>query len=189
MIQNVGAQHAAPGEIKGEILKKASQIKLVVFDVDGVLTDGRLYFNANGEELKVFHVRDGLGIQLLLKNNIEVAVISGRNSPIVERRLTQLGIKHIHQGKDNKLPILENLRSELKIELEHIAYVGDDVLDIPIIKQVGLGIAVADANPVVKQYAVWQTTQNGGYGAAREICDFILQAQDKLERSYQDFIN
>ena len=160
-----------------EIQVKAAKIKLVIFDVDGVLTDGRLYFAPNGEELKVFYVHDGLGIKLLQEAGITVAIISSRESPIVVQRFGSLGVRYIYQGQADKRPAFDQLLKELKINAEHVAYVGDDLPDLPLIQQAGLGIAVANAQPAVKQHADWQTTLKGGKGAAREVCEFILQAK------------
>lgn len=171
-----------------ELLKKAANIKLAVFDVDGVLTDGRLYFHPNGDEQKVFHVQDGLGIKLLLENNIEVAVISGRATAVVAGRLSKLGVKHIYQGHENKLPVLQKLLSQLQLTAKQVAYTGDDLPDVPVMCSVGLGIAVANAHTFVKEHAHWQTQCYGGLGAAREVCDLLLEAQGKLDSIYKNYL-
>jgi len=152
-------------------------IRLVVFDVDGVLTDGRLYFLPDGTELKVFHVRDGLGIRRLREAGIEVAVISGRESPLVVRRMQSLGVEHVHQGSDDKLSVFHALLTELQLAPEQTACVGDDVLDLPVMRAAGLGVAVADAHPEVRAAADWVTRLEGGRGAAREVCDRLLAAR------------
>lgn len=164
--------------MKPEILSLAANIELVVFDVDGVFTDGRLYLGHGGKEtLKVFHARDGHGIKLLLAANVQVAIISGRSSPIVSERMNSLGVKYVYQGCDDKRPVLHELADKLMIDKDKIAYVGDDTLDLPALTQVGLGIAVADGHPSLKTEAHWTTHTPGGRGAVREVCDLILSAR------------
>lgn len=170
------------------LLIKAAKIKLAVFDVDGVMTDGRLYFDANGDEQKVFHVQDGLGIKLLLEHNVEVAIISGRKTKAVNERLSKLGVKHIYQGCEDKLPILQALVAQLQLTTEAVAYTGDDLPDVSIMSRVGLGIAVANAHAFVKQQAYWQTQMPGGLGAVREVCDLLLMAQGKLESIHKNYL-
>ena len=160
-----------------EILDKASQIKLVVFDVDGVLTDGKLIYTNSGSEARCFNVKDGTGIRLLLTHGIEVAVISARKSTIVSNRMADLGVKHVFQGCLDKAMTLDALILLLNINLQQVAYVGDDLIDLPAMKQVGLALAPADAHQSVKQQADWVTASGGGCGAAREVCDVIFQAQ------------
>lgn len=171
-----------------EILEKAKKIKLAIFDVDGVLTDGRLYFDYQGNELKVFNVQDGLGIQLLQNNGIQVAIISGRNSTAVGSRLSKLGVKHIYQGQEKKLPVFDKLLTQLKLTPEQVAYIGDDLPDVPVMRAAGFGIAVANAQPFVKENATWQTQLAGGQGAAREVCDLILEAQELLEKTLNSYV-
>lgn len=165
-------------------LKKAAQIKLVIFDVDGVLTDGRLYFCDDGMEIKVFHVHDGVGINALQKAGIVVAIISGRPSPAVEARAKALNIQHVYLNQKDKLIPFYDLIEKLKIPPEQVAYMGDDLPDLPVMQKVGLSVAVANAHPIVRKQALWQTKAMGGYGAAREICDLILAAQDALQPIY-----
>ena len=158
----------------------AANIELAIFDVDGVFTDGKLYLDSSGEEaFKVFHVRDGYGIKDLLRRGIQVAIISGRSSAIVAERMKALGVKHITMGCDDKLPVLTALAEQLGVKLSDIAYLGDDELDIPAIKAVGLGLAVADAHPKVSAVATGKTQANGGQGAVREVCDFLLWASEQ----------
>ena len=152
-------------------------MRLVVFDVDGVLTDGRLYYGAGGEELKVFHVHDGQGMKRLMRTGVTLAIISGRDSIAVTRRMQDLSIAHVFQGDEDKLPILERLLKKLGLGLEQVACVGDDLPDLPLMQKVGLAVAVANALPVVKQAAHLVTAARGGRGAAREVCDMILAAQ------------
>ncbi len=164
-----------------EAIQKARDIKLLVVDVDGVLTAGHLWYGNNGEELKAFHIQDGLGIKLLQRAGIDVAIITGRTSQLVARRGAELGIRHIVQGREDKLVALRALAAELNISLEEIAYTGDDLPDLSAIIAAGFGIAVANAMPYVAQHADYKTVHCGGEGAVREICDLILQAQDKFD--------
>ncbi|MEQ1559486.1 MAG: 3-deoxy-manno-octulosonate-8-phosphatase KdsC [Methyloglobulus sp.] len=163
------------------VLEKAKQLKLLILDVDGVLTDGRLFFDNEGIEYKCFHARDGHGIKLLRQTGVEVAVISGRKSNSVALRMKNLGIEFVYQGHENKLQAYAELLETLKINPEHTAHVGDDLLDLPIMTRVGLAIAVNDANFAVKARADWCTTLPGGHGAVREVCDLIMQAQGNFE--------
>ncbi|NCT99900.1 3-deoxy-manno-octulosonate-8-phosphatase KdsC [Candidatus Macondimonas diazotrophica] len=166
--------------VSAEVIERARGIRLAVFDVDGVLTDGRLYFAPEGPEMKVFHARDGLGIKLLRRHGIEVAVISGRQSPVVARRMDALGVTHVYQGNDDKLPILRDLLKKLSLAPQACAYVGDDVIDLPPMSVAGLACTVADAHPAVRRAAHWITAAPGGQGSAREVCDLILTAQSAL---------
>jgi len=157
-----------------ELLKKFRSVKLLVLVIDGVLTDGKLYYSAEGESLKVFHVLDGAGIKLLQKNNIPVAVISARNSKAAETRLTELGVEYLYQGQSDKMPAFIELCEKLGLNPKEVAYMGDDLADLPIMKQVGLRITVPNAVAIIKQEADYQTTRSGGLGAVREVCDLIL---------------
>ncbi|MCW8881237.1 MAG: 3-deoxy-manno-octulosonate-8-phosphatase KdsC [Sedimenticola sp.] len=171
-----------------EILKRAQQIELIIFDVDGVLTDSTLYLGDDGQEYKAFNSKDGLGMKLLQKSGVEIGIITGRTSNVVTIRMESLGIRHVYQGQRNKIPAFESLRDELGLSNEQIAFVGDDVVDLPVMRQVGLAITVQDAHYLVKQQAHWQTQQPGGHGAAREVCELILQAQGKLESAFAKFL-
>lgn len=175
-------------QLPDQLLNRARQIRLLVLDVDGVLSDGKLYFSNGGEELKNFHIQDGLGIKLLARAGIETAIITGRSSTIVARRAENLGIRHVMQGREDKLVALQELRARLGIDLEQIAYMGDDLPDLAAIRGVGLGLTVANANAVVQQYAAWSSRFNGGEGAVREACELILQAQGKLQALLDDFL-
>lgn len=161
-------------------LQKAKDIKAVVFDVDGVLTDGKIYFTNDGVEYKAFHSQDGLGIKMLLKANIEVGIITARKSDLVTRRMQELGVVHVFQGQENKLDSYEILKQRLNLSDHQIAYTGDDLNDVGPIRRSGLGIAVANALPFVHLHADWSTTRPGGAGAVREICELILTAQELL---------
>lgn len=157
--------------------KQASQIQLLVLDVDGVMTDGRLYFDANGQEAKVFHVRDGFGIKQVMKLGIEVAVISGRKSKAVEVRMAELGIKHVKLGQEKKIDALLAITEFLDVPMENVACLGDDLPDLPLIEAAGLGIAVADAHSTLLASADWCTQLVGGRGCVREVCDFLVEAR------------
>ena len=164
-----------------DILEKASRIRLVVFDVDGVLTDGSLYIGDDGQDYKAFHSRDGHGIKMLLGQGVEIAVITGRTSRVVEHRMKNLGITHVYQGKLEKLPAFNELLEKLGVAGEQTAYVGDDVVDLPVMRRVGLAIAVQDAHPLVRQHSHWQTPSPGGRGAARDVCELIMEARGVLD--------
>lgn len=170
------------------ITAQAQQLKLLILDVDGVLTDGKLFFDQEGNEYKSFHAQDGHGIKLLQRYGTEVAVISGRKSNSVALRMQSLGINHVYQGHENKLSALEELLGHLQIGPEQAAHVGDDVLDLPIMSRVGLAIAVNDANPAVRQYAHWVTGRCGGHGAVREVCDLILQAKGYFDEMVDAYL-
>lgn len=172
-------------QLSSELTEKAGQIRLVIFDVDGVLTDGGLYFTDDGREMKKFNVKDGLGISLLIKNKIEVAVITGRNSVIVADRMRSLGVNHVYQGRLNKLETYENLKAALQIEDRQVAFVGDDVIDIPIMEKCGLPVAVADAHDSVIKKACWVLSKKGGDGAARQVCDVLLDSHNVTINGYE----
>ena len=155
----------------------ATRLELVVFDVDGVLTDGRLYYSADGEALKVFNVRDGYGIKQLQKHGIEVAVITGRNSKMTIARMQDLGVRHLVQGREDKGAALDELLEKLNISPENTAYMGDDVVDIPAMQRVALALTVQDAHPEVIPAAHWRSRLPGGRGAVREACDLLLAAR------------
>ena len=155
----------------------AAQIRLLVLDVDGVLTDGRLWFGPDGELVKSFHVRDGVGIKAVLGAGVEVAILSGRRSAAVERRAAELGLRHVRQGCDNKAEALRTLIAELGVAAGAVACIGDDTPDLPAMALVALPIAVADAHPDVLAAARHVTRLPGGAGAVREVCDLLLDAR------------
>ena len=159
------------------VLERAKHIRLLVLDVDGVLTDGRLYLSAAGEELKVFHVRDGSGLVAVQRAGITVAIISGRDSAAVTRRAAELGIRHVRQGVGDKGAALDQLLDELSVSAAATACVGDDTPDVPMLRRAGLAIGVADAHPALLAAAHWVTPSNGGQGAVREACDLLLSAR------------
>ncbi len=164
-----------------ELLQRGKKIRLAVFDVDGVLTDGRLYFLEDGSEFKTFNTLDGQGIKMLIASGVTTAIISGRKTPIVERRASNLGIEHVFQGREDKLVVLDGLLAELGLSYEQVAYLGDDLPDLPVIRRVGLGMAVASAAGFVREHAHGVTQARGGEGAAREFCELIMSAQGSLE--------
>jgi 3-deoxy-D-manno-octulosonate 8-phosphate phosphatase (KDO 8-P phosphatase) len=171
-----------------ELLKKAARIELAVFDVDGVLTNGELIYTGNHQEQKVFHAHDGLGLKMLLRGGCEVAIISSRKSAIVDTRMAELGIGHVYQGVEDKRGCLLALMAQLGIARSGTAYTGDDLIDLPAMRQAGLAIAVANAQPYVMQHADWVTSKSGGSGAAREVCDLILKARGKLDALLDEFL-
>lgn len=155
----------------------AARVRLLVLDVDGVLTDGRLYYGARGETMKVFHVRDGLGLKLLAAAGVTVAVISGRRSTMTARRCRELGVRHLLQGVEDKVAAFHRLRSRLRVSPAECACVGDDLPDVPLMREVGLSFAVADAHPQARSAARVVTRLSGGKGAVREVCDYLLEAR------------
>jgi 3-deoxy-D-manno-octulosonate 8-phosphate phosphatase (KDO 8-P phosphatase) len=159
------------------VLERARNVRLLVLDVDGVLTDGRLYISGAGEELKVFHVRDGFGLVAVQAAGIAVAIISGRDSAAVTRRAGELGIEHVRQGISDKAAELDQLMKQLGVNGEALACVGDDSPDLPMLRRAALPIAVADAHPSVKAETIWSTPSPGGLGAVREVCDLLLSAR------------
>ncbi|MEO8669797.1 MAG: HAD-IIIA family hydrolase [Tahibacter sp.] len=172
--------------IPADILARAARIKLAVFDVDGVLTDGRLWYAEDRREIKAFHVHDGLGLKRLQANGIEVAIITARMSHLVTDRMADLGIAHVYQGQGDKRACLEQLREALQLELDQICYTGDDLPDLRAMRHVGFAVAVANAQPLIVEHAQWQTRLDGGHGAVREVCDLLLMAQGKTttERAF-----
>lgn len=145
-----------------ELPVRASRIRLAIFDVDGVLTDGKLYFLVDGSEFKTFNTLDGHGIKMLIASGVRTAIITGRDTPVVERRARNLGIQHLYQGREDKLAVLDELLGELGLGYEQVAYLGDDLPDLPVIRRVGLGMAVASADPFVRQHAHGVTAARGG---------------------------
>ncbi|MCL4490932.1 MAG: 3-deoxy-manno-octulosonate-8-phosphatase KdsC [Nitrospirae bacterium] len=164
---------------KKQIEQIAKGIKLLALDVDGVLTDGGITLDNDGNELKTFHVRDGHGIKMLQKAGLQVALITGRDSKVVDRRARELGIKEVYQKCHDKRIAYKHLIEKLGVSDEEVAYIGDDIVDIPLFRKVGLAVAVADATDETKDEAMLVTKSRGGRGAVREICDLILKANGK----------
>ncbi len=171
-----------------DILEKAATIELVVFDVDGVLTDGSLFLGDDGQEYKAFHSRDGHGMKMLQASGVDIAIITGRTSQVVQHRMDNLGVRHLFQGQLDKLPAFEQLLERLHIAPEHAAYVGDDVVDLPVMRRAGLAIAVQDAHPLVKEHAHWCTPHGGGRGAARDTCELIMRARETLDEQLAKYL-
>ncbi|MCO4321429.1 3-deoxy-manno-octulosonate-8-phosphatase KdsC [Aliidiomarina quisquiliarum] len=170
------------GNIAPQLLQKLAQIKVLVCDIDGVFSDGRIYLGNNGEELKTFHTRDGLGVKALRSAGIEVAVITGRTSNIVHERMTALGVPFIYQGQEQKEAPFAEILDALGLTADQAAYIGDDSPDLPLIQLAGLGVAPFDAHPAVQHAADYVTTCRGGFGAVREIADLILLGAGKLHQ-------
>ncbi len=167
--------------VPDKILERAKSIRLALFDVDGVLTDGKVYIDPKGEELKVFNIHDGHGIRLLQHYGIEVGIITARKSKALEYRMQDLGVKYVHQGCTDKLVVYQKLLSDLSLNEQQTSFVGDDIVDLQIMSRCGLAIAVANANYFVKQHAHWETLATGGNGAVREVCELILESQGLLD--------
>ena len=170
-----------------DILSAAKNIKLLLLDVDGVLTDGKLYYGNSGEELKAFNIQDGLGIKLLQQGGIQVGIITGRVSALLQRRADELGISPVIQGREDKLTALRELLQSLNLGLYEIAFMGDDLPDLSVINTVGLGITVANASSTLTSEAAWQTRRSGGDGAVREAAEMILKAQNKFDTLLEQF--
>ena len=169
------------GSVDANVFQIAKEIKLLICDVDGVFSDGLVYMGNQGEELKTFHTRDGYGVKSLMNAGIEIAIITGRQSQIVENRMTALGIKLIYQGQDDKVKAYQDICDKLNIAPEHTGYIGDDLIDWPVMEKVALKVCVADGHPLLVQRANYVTNIKGGHGAVREVCDLILQARDELD--------
>ena len=159
------------------ITRNLAHIRLVAFDVDGVFTDGRFYLSDDGIETKAFNTQDGFGIRQLIRADIAVAVISGRKSGAVERRMTELGVPHLVQGCADKVAALDEIREALGITAKECAYVGDDIPDLPLLEHVGVSIAVANAVEQVRASCDYTTTASGGFAAVREVCELVLSAR------------
>jgi len=177
-----------PFDADPALVRRTAGLRLVLFDVDGVLTDGRLFMDNDGQEYKAFNSRDGHGIKMLAQSGVEVGVITGRTSRVVEHRTRELGIRHVHQGCIDKLAVYLDLTRRLGLEPSQTAFVGDDVVDLPILLRAGFAVAVRDAHPLVKQHAHWVTPSPGGRGAARELCELIMVAQGTWERAMRQYL-
>ncbi len=151
-----------------------ADIRLLVMDVDGIMTDGKITYTSDGQELKSFNIKDGLGIKRAQASGIETAIITGRTSPMVERRARELGIAHLVQGREDKLAALSDLVDQMNLSLDQVAYIGDDLPDLTAIESVRLGACPADAATEVKSKANWVSTRGGGDGCVRELCDLLV---------------
>jgi 3-deoxy-D-manno-octulosonate 8-phosphate phosphatase (KDO 8-P phosphatase) len=170
------------------VIEKTKSVRLLILDVDGILTDGVIYYGSDGMQRKGFHIHDGLGIKLLQKSGVQVAVISGKKSAGVEARLAELNIEHAYLGNDNKLPLYAELKQKLNLNDEQIAYMGDDLPDLPLLRRVALAITVPQAPEIIKQYCHYITTTHGGAGAVREACEFIMHAQENYESVIKSYL-
>jgi len=170
------------------LLERAARVRLLALDVDGVLTDGKLYFDNSGNEIKTFSTRDGFGLKALQRYGISLAFITGRRSDIVSERARQLGVKHVYQGQDNKMEAFRDLLAKTGCAESEICYAGDDLIDLPILLRAGLSVTVSDAVPQVKQRVHWVTGNPGGGGAVREICDLILQARGLDQQLLEEYL-
>ena len=175
--------------IELDVIERARAIRLLILDVDGVLTDGRLHFDSDGTEAKAFFAHDGHGIKMLIGSGVPVAIITSRSSPLVARRAGELGIEHLYQGQQDKRIAYAELRAQLKLDPAQVAYVGDDVIDLPVMCRCGLAVATADARPQVAHLAHWQAPNNGGHGAVRDTCELLLAAQGKLDALLETYLD
>ncbi len=163
------------------VLQRAARIRLVGFDVDGTLTDGRLLYGTDGHETKAFHVQDGMGLTLLREAGIELALVTARISPVVEHRGRELGIGHVHTGERGKLACMQRIAAGMGIGMDQVAFMGDDLPDLATLRGVGLAIAPANAHPWILPAVHWVTPRRGGKGAARDACDLLLHAQGQID--------
>jgi len=171
-----------------QILAKARNIKLLVLDVDGIMTDGRLLYGANGEVVKTFHALDGHGIRMLMQCGIQIGIISARESLMVTKRASDLGIKYVQQGIHDKHAALTSLLKQLNLHEKDCCYMGDDVIDLPVLTKVGFAVSVPNGHPEVILRADFITNANGGNGAVREICDLILRAQNHYDTIMESYL-
>lgn len=176
-------------QLTDDLRQKLQVAQLLAMDVDGVLTDGKIIYNTQGDETKAFFVQDGVGIKALQKIGMTTAIITGRTSPMVAQRAKELAIDHVIQGRDDKFAALATLAGSLDIPLEHCVYIGDDLPDIKAIIHAGVGVSVANGAWIVKQYADIITCQTGGNGAVRELCDWILSAKGEYAHLLAGFIH
>ena len=165
--------------VEEKLHEKMKNIRLLILDVDGVMTDGKIIIDDVGNEMKHFNVRDGHGIKMLMRHGIAVVLLTGRRSKVVEHRARELGITEVHQGAHDKLSIFEAILRSKSLRYENIAFIGDDIVDVPVLRRAGFSVAVADAAEHVKKCVDYVTHNSGGAGAVREVCEMILEAQDK----------
>jgi 3-deoxy-D-manno-octulosonate 8-phosphate phosphatase (KDO 8-P phosphatase) len=178
----------AHAHVENDATARAARIRLMIFDVDGILTDGSLHFGAEGEVLKTFNVLDGHGIKLLQQSGVATAIVSARRSPIVARRAADIGITQIHQGVHDKRSAFEQLMAHNKIGPEACGFAGDDIIDLPILMRAGFAASVPNGHAEVRARVHYVTQAGGGRGAARELCDFILRAQGNYEAALAPYL-
>ncbi len=174
---------------ESRLLERAAKVRMLVLDVDGVLTDGSLYFDSNGHEMKAFSSRDGLGMRFLQSQGIELALITGRKSEIVARRAQQLNVVHVYQGRTDKLKAFNELLQKTGLREDAVCYVGDDWIDLPVLMRVGLAVTVSDADAIVRARVHWVTSNTGGHGAVREVCDLIMAARGLDQKILDEIMN
>ena len=175
-------------DFSDDVIAKAKKIKLLILDVDGVMTNNQLHYSDDGYEMKSFYTRDGHGMVMLQQSNVEIGVITGRKSPLVGKRMSDLKIKHVHQGVPDKLPTFLKLVSDLNIHLDEIAYIGDDILDLPILTRVGLASTPADGEAEVKSRVDYVSEFSGGRGCVREMCELIMKAQGSWQKQMDFYL-
>jgi len=163
------------------LLERAGRIRLAVFDVDGVLSDGRLHYTEDGRELKAFCAQDGLGFKYLKGIGVTIAIITGRDSPVVAQRMGQLGVDHVYQGRTDKRQTFDHLLQALHLQPDQVAYTGDDLIDLPLLRRAGLAITVPNAHPRVLPHVHWVTPRAGGHGAGRDVCDLIIEGHGRMD--------
>lgn len=171
-----------------DLEQRAQKIRLAIFDVDGVLTDGSLFFGDDGQEYKAFNSLDGHGLKMLRRSGVTLAIITGRNSQVVVHRALNLGIEHVYQGAEDKLVIYQQALEDLGMDAEHTAYVGDDVVDLPVLKRCGLAVCVPQSVDLVKRHVHYITERGGGRGAAREVCELIMRAQGTFDQQMAPYL-
>lgn len=184
----MSARYIDAHELPADLREKVNAVRLVIFDVDGVLTDGSLYFGHDGREYKVFHSRDGHGLKMLRQSGVEVAVITARSSQAVAHRMANLGLVHVYQGQLEKLPAFEHVLATTGLTPQQVAYVGDDVVDLPVMLRVAVAIAPCDAHNEVLSRAHWSTRHGAGRGAARDVAELIMKVQGTYERVLQSYL-
>ncbi|MDP3419375.1 MAG: HAD-IIIA family hydrolase [Thiobacillus sp.] len=177
-----------PVSIPAALLARAQKIRLIAFDVDGVMTDGTLFLADDGQEFKGFNSLDGHGLKMLRGSGVQLAIITGRRSRVVEHRAKNLGIEIVHQGAHDKLIVYEALCRELKLDCDVTAYMGDDVVDLPVMRRAGLAITVPAAPELVKAHSHYTTTREAGHGAVREACEFLMRAQGTLDAALAPYL-
>jgi len=170
------------------LTSRTKLIRLIAFDVDGIMTDGGLYFSDSGEEFKRFNSLDGHGLKMLKASGVEIAIITGRTSNCVEARARNLGVVHVYQGVENKLEAMLDLLSKLKLSRDAAAYMGDDVVDLTVMRHVGLAISVPESPQLVRKYSDYVTQRSGGHGAVREVCELIMTAQGTLDAQLAPYL-
>jgi 3-deoxy-D-manno-octulosonate 8-phosphate phosphatase (KDO 8-P phosphatase) len=170
------------------LVEKILPLKALLMDVDGVLTDGRVIIDSNGVESKQFDVRDGHGLKMLQRSGLTLGLMTGRRSPVVTRRAAELGIEIVFQRCHDKLMAYEQIKQQLKLSDCEVAYIGDDVIDIPVLRKVGFAATVADADPALSAHVDWQSTRPGGRGAVRELCQLLMQTQGTWEKAMARYL-